>query len=439
MGKTTAFLVLVFLVVLGFLGFENRELVTLKIPFGGDVYEMSKVTLILFSTVFGAFVVLVGFFVRDTKRVIDSLQDQKRIKRETRIQESYAKALNAILGHKDEEAREALNDILKDDPEHVDALVRLGDIAMGHDDHAAAMDYYRRAHALNKKNLPALLGLVAVHEQIKNWQGALSHIDEMIDIDSANLTALYKKQAVLERLEKWDDLLSLQKTILKYEVHEKEKQREERKVLGYKYEYARVSLENAELEKAEKAFRTLLKMNASFLPAYLGLAEVMVTRGETEEAINFLEKSYETLNAPILLARLDDLLISVGEPGRLIRYYLSAIAQRPTDRELKFLLGKLYARLEMVDDALQMLASVDSTSVPGGELFRVRGELYLKRNQSQKALEEFRAALAAGRQESPVSYCCSFCSAHDGEWSGRCPECNEWNTYTLDIYGSCTR
>ncbi len=58
------------------------------------------------------------------------------------------------------------------------------------------------------KSLPALLGLVAVHEQIKNWQGALRHIDEILDIDSANLTALYKKQAVLERLEKWDDLLS---------------------------------------------------------------------------------------------------------------------------------------------------------------------------------------------------------------------------------------
>lgn len=439
MGKTTAFLLLVFLVVLGFLGFENRELVALKIPFGGDVYEMSKVTLILFSTVFGAFIVLVGFFIRDTKRVIDSLQEQKRIKRETKIQEAYAKALNAILGHKDEEAREALTDILKDDPEHVDALVRLGDIAMGHEDYTAAMDYYRRAHGLSHKHLPALLGLVAVHERIKNWQGALSHIDEILDIDSSNLTALYRKQAVLELLERWDDLLALQKTILKLEVHEKEKQREERKVHGYRYEYARVSLENAELEKAEKAFRTLLKMNASFLPAYLGLAEVMVTRGETEEAINFLEKSYEDLNAPILLARLDDLLISVGEPGRLIRYYLSAVSRKPADRELKFLLGKLYARLEMVDDALQILGSLDSTSVPGGELCRLRGELYLKRNQSQRALDEFRSALAFGRHDTPAAYCCSFCSAHGVEWSGRCPECGEWNTYTLDIYGSCTR
>lgn len=438
MGKTTTTLILLFLGVLGALAFDNRELVTLKIPFG-ETYEMSKITLILFSTILGAFVVLIGFFIRDTKRVIDSMQEQKRIKRETKIQESYAKALNAILGHKDEEARDALTEILKDDPEHIDALLRLGDLSLHHDNHATALDFYKRAHDLAPKNPGALLGLVNVHERIRNWQGALRYVEEMLDVDSANLTALYRKQALLERQEKWDELLSLQKTILKHETHEKEKQREERKILGYKYEYARVSLENAELEKAEKAFRTLLKMNASFLPAYLGLAEVMVTRGETEEAINFLEKSYDALDAPILLARLDDLLISVGEPGRLLRYYLSAIARKPADRELKFLLGKLYARLEMVDDALQVLGSLDGAPVSSRELHRLRGELYLKRNQSQRALDEFRAALASGRIEMPATYCCTFCSAQGDEWSGRCPECGEWNTYTLDIYDECTR
>ncbi len=71
----------------------------------------------------------------------------------------------------------------------------------------------------------------------------------------------------------------------------------------------------------------------------------------------------------------------------------------------------------MVDDALQVLSSLDSTSLPGAELYRLRGELYLKRNQSLRALDEFRAALAAGRLETPVAYCCSYCSAHGLEWA----------------------
>ena len=43
------------------------------------------------------------------------MQYQKRQKKEARIQEYYARALNAMLGNRDEEAREALKAILKEE------------------------------------------------------------------------------------------------------------------------------------------------------------------------------------------------------------------------------------------------------------------------------------------------------------------------------------
>ncbi|HSW64695.1 MAG TPA: tetratricopeptide repeat protein [Dissulfurispiraceae bacterium] len=233
MGKTTTFLLLVILGVLGALGFDNREMVTLKIPFG-ETYEMSKATLTLFSTILGVLVVFVGFIIRDTKRGIDNLQEQKRLKREAKTQETYSKAMNAILGHKEEEAREALADILKESPEHVDALLRLGDIAFHNADHPTALDYYKRAHDLAPRNPEALLGLVVVHARI-----------------------------------------------------------------------------------------------------------------------------------------------------------------------------------------------------------RIRGELYLKRNQEVRALEEFRAACDAGN-EAVVSYCCKTCGALADDWSGRCPQCSEWNAFHINISGGCS-
>ena len=65
-------------------------------------------------------------------------------------------------------------------------------------------------------------------------------------------------------------------------------------------------------------FRPILELQKSFM-----------TKGEIEEAINFLEKGFVQLNSVILLARLEDLLISVGEPGRLIRFYKNALARSP--------------------------------------------------------------------------------------------------------------
>lgn len=435
MGKIAVLIFLAFLTVLGFFAVENKDAVIVKVPFG-DIYQVPKIALILLSAIVGSLTVLAVFFIRDTKRVIDNLQAQKRQKKEARIHSYYSRALNALLGNKEEEAMEALGDILKEDPEHVDALLRLGDIAFSNEDYKTALDYYKKARDLRPSNLQALLSMEAVMERMQRYDDALRYIDDILDIDSGNLTALSRKRSILEQKEMWDDLLTLQKSIIKLVHNEKDRQHEDRRFLGYKYEYARASLESGKLEKAEKAFRTLLKMDSTFIPAHLGLAEVILSNGETEEVINFLEKSFEQLSSVIILARLEDLLISVGEPGRLLRFYKSFIARNPQDNALKFLLGKLYYRLEMVDDAIESLNSIDTGSFSPAEFYSLRGELYMKRNQVPKALEEFRKACGI-RQAVVIPYCCSICGFKSVEWSGRCLDCKEWNTYRLDLHGTC--
>ncbi len=427
-------LFLAVLAALGFFAIDNKDMVVLKVPFG-SLYEMPKIALVLMSTITGALVVLAAFFVRDTKRMIDNMQSQKRQKKEARIHTNYSRALNAILGDKVEEAKEALGEILKEDPEHIDALLRLGDIALGDEDFGEAFDYYKKARDINHSDLQVLLSMETVMEKMRRFDDSMKYIDEILDIDGGNLTALCRKRAILEMQEKWDDLLLLQKSIIKLEQNEKDKG-EDHRLLGYKYEYARASLENGELEKAEKAFRTLMRMDSGFLPAYLGTAEVIMTKGEVEEAINLLEKGFEQLNSVILLARLEDLLLSVGEPGRLIRFYKNALTRSPQDNGLKFLLGKLYYRLEMVDDALEILNSIDTSTFAPPELYGLRGELYMKRKQISKALEEFRRSCGI-QSVVNVPYCCSLCGFKSADWSGRCLSCKEWNTYKLDLYGTC--
>ncbi|HTZ17496.1 MAG TPA: tetratricopeptide repeat protein [Dissulfurispiraceae bacterium] len=431
MGKVSIFFFLVLLAVLGIFAMDNKEVVFVNIPFG-STYETPKFALVLMSTIIGAAVIYLLFFIRDTKRVIDTMQLQKRQKKDARIQEYYSKALNAILGNRDEDAKEAIKDILKEDPEHIDALLRRGDIAFRGEDYSAALSYYRNVRDMDPKNLQALLSMEAVLEKTGHEDSSLKVLEEIIDIDGNNLAALYKKQALLEKKEKWDELLTLQKSIMKLAQSDREKQKEEKKNLGYKYEYGRSSLENGDVEKGEKAFRTLLKTDPSFLPAYLGLAEVMVIKGDTEEAINLLEKNYETLSSPIILARLEDLLISVGEPGRLLRIYRNALSRAPQDNGLKFMLGKLYSRLEMVDDAIETLESIDANIYSKPELFYAKGELYRKRNQNVRAMGEFRKAAELSRPAA-IPYRCKECAAASAQWSGRCPGCGEWNTFSLDV------
>lgn len=435
MSKLSVFILLVFIFALGFFALENKDTVTLKVPFS-VTYEMPKVALILLASSFGALVVLMFFLVRDTRRAIENIQFHKKQKRDDKIKELYTKALNAILSHKEDVAIVALNDILKEDPDYADAFLRLGDIEFKRKSYTQALEYYKKARLIKPTDLQTLHSIEATLEALNRTDEALSLLDEIIDIDSANLTALYRKQALLEKKEQWDDLISLQKLILKYESDEPTKVVEQRKLLGYKYEYARASLETGHLEKAEKAFREIIKTDPKFLPAYLGSAEVLISQGENEQAINLLEKAYEELASTIIVARLEDLLISVGEPSRLIRFYKNAIAKRQDDHGLKFLLGKLYFRLEMVDDAVEMLDSIDTNLIAVPELYTLKGELYLKRNQLPQAVAEFRKACDI-KKSLKIPYCCLNCGYSSVDWSGRCPRCKEWNTFGLDVYHAC--
>lgn len=433
MGKLAILVTIFFLIGIALFAFFNEESIKITVPFG-DTYEISKIALILISFVAGILLTFIVFTIRDTRRFIENWQYQRKQKKEARIQELYSNALNALLAHDEDEAKKSLENILLEEPQHLDALLRLGDIASAEEDYQKALDFYNKAFSVSPQNLEALFSLESLMEKTGRWADALNYIENILDIDTDNLTALYKKRAILERDEKWDELVDVQKTILKHEHTEKDRQREQTNLLGYRYEYGRHSLENGEVEKAKKTFKTVLRLNSDFIPAYIGVAEVMLREGELEDTTDFLEKSYEQTSSLIILARLEDLLISLGEPSRLIRLYDNTLTKNPQNHSLRFLLGKLYYRLEMIDDAFETFAYVDASGMASPELHQIMGDLYLKRNQYERAVAELKKAVDM-KIALKLPYRCSNCAYSSQEWSGRCPSCNNWNTYTFNLYG----
>ncbi|MEW6214522.1 MAG: tetratricopeptide repeat protein, partial [Nitrospirota bacterium] len=401
-------------------------------------YEISTIALILLTSAAGAFAMLIFFVIRDTKRFIDNWQYQKKQKKEAKIQELYSKAFNSLLAHNEDQAKELLEGILSEEPEHIDTLLRLGDIASSEEDFQKAGECYQKARDLNPQNLETLFAMERLMEKTGRWADALQYLEEILEIDDGNLSALYRKRDILERQRRWDELVYVQKLILKNKHTEKNKNLQRQNLIGYKYEHGRQSLENGELEKAKKAFRIVLRIDKDFIPATLGLAEVLLREGEGEEAINILEKSYEQTSSMIILARLEDLLINLGEPARLIRIYKNSISKNPQDPVIKFFLGKLFYRLEMVDDAFETLTSIDTGGTVYPEMHLLMGNLYMKRNQIGKAVYEFKKALDTKMNMLlGLRYCCKECGYTSQEWSGRCACCKNWNTFQFNLGDKC--
>ncbi|MDI6714039.1 MAG: tetratricopeptide repeat protein [Thermodesulfovibrio sp.] len=432
MAKLYIFLILIFITIIGLFAVENKESIILKIPFS-SYYEMSKIALILISVSFGAFFIFIVFFIRDTVGLINKIQIQKRQKREEKIKEYYAKALNAIMRDKTSEAKEALQEILNEEPEHIDALIRLGDIAIKEEDFKTALKYYKKAYEFDPKNIIPLLSLEDMMEKMNDNELALKYIDQILSIEPDNLLAHYKMRNILEKMEKWEELINIQKKIIKM-VSNSKKLEEENKLIGYSYEYGRVNLEQGNLENAERIFSTLIKSHPNFIPSYLGMVEVLISKGELEEAINLIEKAYFEHKSKILLIRLEDLLISIGDPKRLIQSYIKAINESPNDNELKMLLGRLYYRLEMIDDAMDILDSIDTAVYTNPKLYCIKGYLYLRRNQTLKALSSFKELCPENRISS-INYSCKVCKSQFEEWTGRCSKCGDWNSFQVDFRG----
>jgi len=114
MGKLAVLLFVIFLSALGYFAVLNKDPITFAVA-PKTLYEMPKIALILLSSAVGAAVMLLIFFIRDTKRFIEGRQYQRKQKKDMMVQELYSKALNAILADDEEEARSALESVLKEE------------------------------------------------------------------------------------------------------------------------------------------------------------------------------------------------------------------------------------------------------------------------------------------------------------------------------------
>ena len=429
---------LIFIIVLGAFGLlaaYNHGTTDINIPFD-KTYEVSKPGLILMSSAVGALLMFIMFVVRDTRRFLLTYQFQRNRKREERIDNRYSKAMNAMLAEDEAEARAALEGILKEDPEHTGSLLRLGDLELRRKEYQAALECYRRALTISPRSLEVLFSIVTANEKLHRTVDAIRYIEEILEIDPDNLNAHHRKRSILEAQGRWEDVMELQKQIVRYEHDGHQRSAEQALLLGYRYEVAREHLERGDVEKAMKGFKAILKDDKDFIPAYLGAAEaIFLAEPEPEEAVEFLEKGYEQTSSHIILARLEDMLINLGEPARLIKTYRAAIARDPKNDMLKFFLAKLYYRLEMIDDAFSIMSTLEMPQ-PFPEFSTLMGQLYLRRGQCERAVDEFKKSLDFKRAIL-VPYCCSACGTVAQDWSGRCGNCGGWNTYKFKFNVSC--
>jgi lipopolysaccharide biosynthesis regulator YciM len=399
-------------------------------------YDISKSAFFLISLSVGAGIIFLLYLLRDVKRFLRGLRVQREQKKRLRIQELYTKGLNSLLAKRNSEAAGFFQKVLAIDPNHVDTLLRMGISQLREKNPQEAILLHQKAMSLDNRNQEVMFSLAADYEEAKRYDDALKVYQEILAKDSSNLTALIRMRDLYQRLNHWQELYETQRQLLTNPLSPAEQEVEHRKLVGFKYEFGRSLLEAGDMERAKRIFRGVIKLDKDFIPAYLGLGEVYFEENKVKEAAELWEKAYKMTSSLLLLHRLEDLYLRQGEPGKAIELYKQAVTWRPQDISLKFFLGKLFYRLEMVDEAFDILSSVDWGDKEFPDVHKLLGNIYLRRGSLGLAASEFKKALGF-RKQIIIPYVCSNCALRTTGWSGRCPNCGKWNTFGVNLEKPC--
>jgi len=399
-------------------------------------YEIATSTFMLLSLAIGAGLVFLLYAMRDVRRFLRGIGVQREQKKRMKIQELYTKGLNAMLAKRNAEAANYFQKVLAVDPNHVDTLLRMGICKLRDKIPQEAILVHQKALGLAPGNQEVLFSLAADYEETKRFDDALEMYKRILSRDASNLTAIIRMRDLYQRLGQWEELYETQQNLVANPLTPSELEIEHRKLAGLKYEFGRSLLEAGDLERAKKTFRGVIKLDKDFIPAYLGLGEVYLEENKAADASELWEKAYKMTSSLLLLHRLEDLYLKQGEPGKAIELYMRAVNWKPQDVALKFFLGKLYYRLEMVDEAFDILSTVDWGDKEFPDVHKLLGNIYLRRGSLGLAASEFKKALGFKKQII-IPYSCSNCDLRTTDWSGRCPNCGKWNTIGVNLEKTC--
>ncbi|MBI1824059.1 MAG: tetratricopeptide repeat protein [Nitrospirae bacterium] len=418
------------MLVLGYIDYLNPSHVTLRLT-QTSTLDISVAGLVLFSIAFGGLFVIFSAGVRETKNLFLNWKFSRQQKKENKIQEMYTHAVNTFLSKKNKEAIGLFQRILVLKPNHVDSLLRLGNAFRIEKNFNESVRLHRKAKGLDEQNREILFALSRDYEESGRFEEAVGVLKEAVALQESDLQALTKLRDVYILLGKWEEAHALQEKILKNEGDFSSQGLKDAHdlLLGLKYEVGKGFLENGELDHAKKYFKSAFKMEKNFLPAYIGLGEVLINENKVEEAGEFWEKAFILNGHHTLLFRIEDLYLEMGQPTRIIGFYQSIVRRDPSNIVNKFYLGKLYFRLEMIDDAYNLLISIENYEGRFPDLYKLLGLIYARKGFPAKAVEAFKKALHL-KESVKVPYYCPLCDYHTVEWSGRCHRCGRWNSYT---------
>jgi len=395
-------------------------------------YQIPLVVIILAAIFVGAFLVAFMNIVNAFGRGISHLQSSVYDSKLKKIHRPYDKGMEYLEAGYNKEAEEEFRKVLDKDPKHLPSLIELGKLMLIKGNGDEAVKLHNRAFVLDKGNLEIAFSLAEDYAAVGRYQKARSILEEAKGLGGDRLVTLNKLRNVCMAGGLWEEALKAQKEIVQHTGDIKQAEKERGVLNGIHHELGQAALEEGRSGDALKEFRAILKSERRFAPAYAGMGDAYLAVGKENEALRAWEEGYSATSCISLLKKQEVVFMKKEDPGSVISLYKKAMALNPENAGINYLLGLMYLRLEMMEEALQEFKTVQEKGMAVPGMWSLMANIYEKTDKQELAAQEYKREIDRLGQSLSL-FKCSSCGEPSPQWKGRCERCGEWNTYQINI------
>ncbi len=389
-------------------------------------------TLILFL-VAGIIITLLAGITREASKMMEGWRLRQASRTSEEIEERYGRGLSAVLEGRDDEALRHFRAVLERDSRHFNTLLKLGEVMRAQERYDDAIEYHRKAHHLKDDDARPLYALVEDYEAKGDLEHARNVLGRIIGLKRDSLSAWRKLRWLHMKERNWAKAMSAHHRVEKrLNPLDPRDLADARFGLGIRFEIAGELLAAGKAKDATTALRKLLRDDPHFIPAHVRVGDALRVQGLPNEAVEAWYQGFETTGSPIFLTVLEDHFLVQEQPLAAIEALKRCVARARKDTLPRFYLGKLFFRLEMLDDALAVLQSLDGRASYAPTLHYLLGRIHERRRNHRDAATEYRKVIRE-MDLVQLEYRCRACKQTRAEWAARCASCGEWNTIEVDF------
>lgn len=281
-------------------------------------------------------------------------------KQQAKTESIYTDALNAMVRGDKRTALKHLRDVVKQDTNHVDAYLQMGDILREEGNALAAIKIHQsltvRPNLKNDVKIHIHRSLALDYNQISQLAKARREVELLLKLDKKNLWANEFLLALFEKQKDWDKATQISKIIQKVKQLQDPTQIARFLVLKGMDKH-----EKGKVDEAIKTFDIAAKTDPNYEKTYLCLGDIYLVKRDLVKAIDNWEK-YALLNpenGKMIYSKIEAALFDLGRFSEVEKFYerivdkdpsnLSALTKLANVLEEK---GEHNSALLLVEDAL---------------------------------------------------------------------------------------